>query len=249
MNEALPNGVISYLKNDIILGYNHKEGCDFRKGEFSESITEPLIVPYDDMEMDPSFYPKLSSSYAKEELQSLERMSANPLRSIGYSLKEWNEGVKISDIKSQDNNTSKISSKIEKLKIDGGNEFQYVSEGKKGISKTLSVATTDQLDEEKNVNKLITVEVDIIDKEVAPPVNEIEDVVDIEYNGMLTQNVKNISVNMKTEKQLQNKFVNNVSSYSQIGENEMDVECEKQERGQLESFVSIETQHQGMARQ
>lgn len=248
VNQALADGVISDLQNDIILGDNHKEARDIMKGAFNESISKPPTVPYDGMKTNPSSDPKFSSSSAKE-LQSLERMNANPLRSIGDALKEWKERVKISDIKSQDHNTSEISSKIEELEIDGGDEFQFVSEGQKSNSQALGAATADQLDDNKNVNKSITVEDDLIEKEASPPVNEIEDIVDVEDNGVLQQNVKNISVNMKTEKQVQNKFVDNVPSCSQIGENEMDIECENQDRGQSESFVSIQRQYQGTARQ
>ena len=52
-------------------------------------------------------------------MQSLEGTNANPLRSIGDALMEWNEGVKILDLKYQENNTSEIYSKIEKLEING----------------------------------------------------------------------------------------------------------------------------------
>lgn len=247
-NQALADGVISDLQNDIILGDTHGEGHGFMKGAFSESVSEPSTVPYNGMETDPSSDPKLSSSSAKE-LQSLERMNANPFRSIGDALKDWKERVKISDIKSQDQNTNEISSKIEELEIDGGDEFQFVSEGEKSNSQALGAATADQLDENINVNKSITVEEDPTEKEAAPPVNETEDIVDMEDNGTLQKNVKNIGVNTKNEKQSQNKFVDNVPSFSQTVENEMDIECENQDRVQSESFVSIERQHQGTARQ
>lgn len=134
MNQALPDGVISDLQNDIILGDIHREGHDFTKGGFSESVSEPSTVPYNAMEMDPSSDPKLSSSSAKE-LQSLERMNANPFRSIGDALKDWKERVKISDIKSEDHKTNEISSKIEELEIDGGDEFQFLLEEKRIIPK------------------------------------------------------------------------------------------------------------------
>lgn len=43
---------------------------------------------------------------------------------------------------------------------------------------------------------------------------------------------------MKTEKQVQNKFVDNVTSCSQLEKNEMNVEYENQNRGQLEFHIN-----------
>ena len=65
---------------------------------FSESFYELSIVPYNDMQMDPSYDMKLSSSYEKS-FQSLEIMNANPLCSIGDALKDLKERVKISNLK------------------------------------------------------------------------------------------------------------------------------------------------------
>jgi hypothetical protein len=45
---------------------------------FSECFSKPSIVPYNDMEMGPSFDMKLSSSYEKA-FQPLEIMNTNPL--------------------------------------------------------------------------------------------------------------------------------------------------------------------------
>ena len=54
---------------------------------FSESFCNPSIVPYNDMEMGPSYDMSLSSSYEKE-FQSLEIMNTNPLCTIGDALKD-----------------------------------------------------------------------------------------------------------------------------------------------------------------
>jgi hypothetical protein len=66
------------------------EGCDFLKGAFSES--EPSTIPYNDMEIGPSFDPMLSSV---KELQSLERVNANPFYNIGDTLKDSKESKNI----------------------------------------------------------------------------------------------------------------------------------------------------------
>ena len=65
-NQALVDGVIFYLQNDIIPRDINREGNDFMKcTTFSESFSKPSIVPYNQLKMGPSSNMKLSSSYEK----------------------------------------------------------------------------------------------------------------------------------------------------------------------------------------
>eukprot|EP01018_Ginkgo_biloba_P038909 Gb_21123 [translate_table: standard] len=236
-------GIISEFQHDVVTGESLPEGHGSMRDVFSDSTSEiPSSVPDTGKGGDPVSDPKLSS-LSENESQSLGRMNANPYRSIGDALKDWKERVKVLDITSQEFQKSETDDKIKEPEMDGGEEYQFVSDGEKSNAQALAAATADQLDQNPNINNSIGVEEEFTGKENVPSAIETEETLDIEKNPKLQQKVKNVSSNkIKNEEQMQNTATNNFPLSSQSLEIEMDSERENQKRDWSESFVSVERQ-------
>ncbi|XP_057850180.2 midasin isoform X2 [Cryptomeria japonica] len=237
-NQGLENSINSEVQNDNILEDSHADGHSSMGGVLNAAASElPSSFPDNGKEgrSDPN-----APSSSERHLQSLERMSANPFRSIGDALKDWKERVKVSDTSSQDPNTADSSKKVEDLDMDGGDEFQFVCEEEQSHAQALGAATADQLGQNPNMNNSIMKEEDVSVMENPHFTNETEEI-EAHDNPILEQNLTNIKNKMKTEN---NTVIGNDSSFSKSVNVDMAVDYENQERDPLGSFVSIERQHQ-----
>lgn len=81
-----------------------------------------------------------------EDLRTLERLDANPYRSLGDALKEWKERVHVKDEPASD--IKETDSLAEDLPGEG-DEYEFVAENKGSSAQALGAATADQLEEKK----------------------------------------------------------------------------------------------------
>ncbi|KAH9296173.1 hypothetical protein KI387_039761, partial [Taxus chinensis] len=241
-NQGLENSIISEVQNDIILEDSHSDGYGSMGGTFNGAISD-LQSSFPDNGKEGISDPNLPSS-SERDIQSLERMNANPFRSIGDALKDWKERVKVSDTKSQGPNKAETSNEIEELDMDGGEKFQFVFEGEHSNAQALGAAMADQVDKNLNTNNSIMMEKDITEMENAHFTTETEEEIEAQDNPILEQSVKRFENKLKTEKQVLDMGLANNPSSSQIMNVDMDVDYENQERDPSGSFVSIERKRQ-----
>ncbi|MCO5569159.1 hypothetical protein L7F22_022869 [Adiantum nelumboides] len=126
----------------------------------------------------------------EDKLQNLDRLDANPYRSLGDVLKQWKERVTVKDESNQE--TTGTQNFDEELEMEGS-EYQYVSEDKDSGPQAVGSATIDQLIQNK-VNG-VGLEKNITNNDMAaPPCDTKTPKEDVNHTEILQEHIQHDSI-------------------------------------------------------